>query len=61
LNCSNLIDWEQIYQKTEGYSGADIANVCREAAMLPIRRKVKEKGGFLKIGNNQNLLDSIQS
>jgi katanin p60 ATPase-containing subunit A1 len=56
LNCGNNINWEIIYEKTDGYSGADIANVCREAAMLPIRRKVKEKGGFLMIGDDQSML-----
>ena len=38
------IDWEKIVQKTDGYSGADITNVCREAAMMPLRRRLKANG-----------------
>lgn len=35
------IDFEFIVKKTEGFSGADITNVCREAAYMPMRRKLK--------------------
>jgi len=39
------VDWDILVDKTEGYSGCDLANVCREAAMMPMRRKL-ESGGF---------------
>jgi ATP-dependent 26S proteasome regulatory subunit len=35
------INWDNIYKKSEMYSGADIANVVKEASFLPIRRKIK--------------------
>jgi katanin p60 ATPase-containing subunit A1 len=38
-----------VVQKTEGFSGADISNVCREAAYMPMRRKLKRAGGFKNI------------
>lgn len=34
------IDLEEFAKKTEGYTGADIENVCREAGMAAIRRGV---------------------
>jgi len=37
---SESISLENIAQKTEGYSGADLENVCREAGMQAIREKM---------------------
>ena len=34
------IDFDELVRKTDGYSGADITNVCREAALMPMRRKL---------------------
>ena len=35
------VDLEQLAQKMRGYSGADVTNVCRDAAMMPMRRRIK--------------------
>ena len=34
------LDWDHLISRSQGYSGADIANVCRDAAMLPMRKKL---------------------
>ena len=38
------INWDFVVNKTEGFSGADMSNICREAAMMPLRRKLKASG-----------------
>ncbi len=38
------IDFEELANLSEGYSGADIAAVCREAKLLAIREKIEKSG-----------------
>lgn len=45
------LNFDFVVDRTEGFSGADITNVCREAAYMPMRRKLKQAGGIGNIGN----------
>ncbi|OYT28197.1 MAG: hypothetical protein B6U95_04545 [Thermofilum sp. ex4484_82] len=36
------VDFDKLAELTEGYSGADIALICREALMIPIRELDQE-------------------
>ncbi|ASJ16126.1 AAA family ATPase [Thermococcus chitonophagus] len=42
------VNLEELAKRTEGYTGADIAAVCREAAMIAMRRALEQ--GILKEG-----------
>ena len=46
IKISEGIDFDKLVAMTEGYSGADMANVCREAAMMPLRKKILSAGGL---------------
>jgi transitional endoplasmic reticulum ATPase len=37
------VDLKDLAKKTEGYAGADIQSLCREAAMLALRKDIKSK------------------
>ena len=42
IDCQSDIDWNELISITDGYSGADLANVCRDAAMMPLRKKLTQ-------------------
>ena len=46
------IDWETIYDKSEMYSGADIANVVKEASYIQMRNKIRAEGGIKNANKN---------
>jgi len=42
IKLSDDVDYDKLVSMTKGYSGADISNVCREAALMPMRRMLDE-------------------
>lgn len=58
MDMAEDIDWDHLIKVTDGYSGADISNVCRDAAMMPMRKKLAS-GGFDML-NLQNIQADIE-
>ena len=44
VKLSDDVDLDQVATLTEGYSGADITSLCRDASMMGMRRLIDEKG-----------------
>ncbi|MCD6467692.1 MAG: AAA family ATPase, partial [Thermoplasmata archaeon] len=42
------VDIDELAEKTEGYTGADIAAVCNEAVMTAIREHINKGNGKIK-------------
>jgi len=54
------VDFEKLAEKTEGYSGADIAAVCREAALEALREKVREYVIFKIIEKTSEIYNALK-
>ena len=62
LNVAEGVNFEQLIATTEGYSGADLANVCRDAAMMPLRKQIKEgKIDIMKLAQHKDNISELQS
>jgi katanin p60 ATPase-containing subunit A1 len=62
IEVANNIDWDKLVIKTEGYSGADIANVCREASLINSRDVLRKTGGrinFTLIRDNPTFVTKL--
>jgi katanin p60 ATPase-containing subunit A1 len=56
------VDFSILVKKTEGYSGADISNVCREAALMPIKRILEQnKGDIMNMMNNESFKNKLNT
>ena len=49
VKVNSKVGWEKLVEMTKGCSGADICNICRDAAYMPMWRKLKQVGGIQKI------------
>jgi len=57
VKVDEVVDFEALVSKTDGYSGNDIANLCRDAALMPMRKKLLKEGGFKNFTNMGNIQD----
>jgi katanin p60 ATPase-containing subunit A1 len=57
------ISWNSIIKSTDGYSGADIANVCREAALMQMRRRLlnNTNGDIYSLVNNEDFKNGLKA
>lgn len=42
MQIADDVNFDELIKTTKGYSGADVANVCRDAAMMPLRKMLAE-------------------
>ncbi len=63
VSVSDDVNWEKLVSVTEGYSGADISNVCREASLMQMRRRLMSgaSGDIMELINNPDLQKDLEA
>ena len=55
---------DELVEKTKGYSGHDIASVCREASLMNMRRKIlkgDEAFDLMEAANNETFIAGLEA
>ena len=55
---------DELVEKTKGYSGHDIASVCREASLMNMRRKLLSHDGkfdIMEAANNETFIQGLEA
>ena len=60
-NVAPNIKWETIVKATHMFSGDDIKNLCRDAAMVPLRRLMLEGGQGQDIEKIKELEEELKA
>ena len=63
IEINKNINYDKLVKMTDGYSGADITNVCREASFMPMRRElIANKGRRIEdLVNDQSFREKIRA
>ena len=58
------VNIDELVEKTKGYSGHDIASVCREASLMNMRRKLMSNDGnfnIMEAANNETFIQGLEA
>ncbi|RKO88302.1 hypothetical protein BDK51DRAFT_44664 [Blyttiomyces helicus] len=55
VNLAPDFDMSQLVSRTNGYSGSDLKELCRNAVMIPVRESLRSLGGGTPDLNNVDM------